>query len=167
MAQTIKLKRSATQGTAPSTGQLELGEVAINTYDGKMYIKKDNGTQSIVEIGAADPTTLVSQDSPTGAAILPIGTEAQRPSAPVAGMIRFNSDVSRFEGYNGVEWVYLQTEAIPSSTLEGDLQLLEGTEDLQEGSGSVDLNSTEDEDLSTLTGLEDLLVSSGTLDLQS
>jgi hypothetical protein len=59
MAQTIKLKRSATQGTVPSTGQLELGEVAINTYDGKMYIKKDNGTQSIVEVGLADPTSSV------------------------------------------------------------------------------------------------------------
>jgi len=52
MAQTIKLKRSATQGATPTTSQLALGEVAINTYDGKMYIKKDvGGTESIVEIG--------------------------------------------------------------------------------------------------------------------
>ena len=51
MAQTIKLKRSATQGGSPSTSQLSLGEVAINTYDGKMYIKKDDGSESIVEIG--------------------------------------------------------------------------------------------------------------------
>ncbi len=51
MAQTIKLKRSATAGAAPTTSQLELGEVAINTYDGKMYIKKSvGGTESIVEI---------------------------------------------------------------------------------------------------------------------
>lgn len=55
MAQTIKLKRSSTEGQAPSTEDLELGEVAINTYDGKMYIKKDTGTaqtpvESIVEI---------------------------------------------------------------------------------------------------------------------
>ena len=53
MAQTIKLKRSATQGASPTTSQLELGEVAINTYDGKMYIKKNvGGTESIVEIGS-------------------------------------------------------------------------------------------------------------------
>jgi lipopolysaccharide export system protein LptA len=52
MAQTIKLKRSATQGASPTTSQLELGEVAINTYDGKMYIKKNvGGTESIVEVG--------------------------------------------------------------------------------------------------------------------
>ena len=52
MAQTIKLKRSATSGAIPTTSNLALGEVAINTYDGKMYIKKDvGGTESIVEIG--------------------------------------------------------------------------------------------------------------------
>ena len=54
MAQTIKLKRSAVAGGAPTTSQLELGEVAINTYDGKMYIKKSvGGTESIVEISGA------------------------------------------------------------------------------------------------------------------
>ena len=52
MAQTIKLKRSATSGATPTTSNLALGEVAINTYDGKMYIKKAvNGIESIVEIG--------------------------------------------------------------------------------------------------------------------
>ena len=53
MAQTIKLKRSATSGAIPSTSNLALGEVAINTYDGKMYIKKDvGGTETVVEVGA-------------------------------------------------------------------------------------------------------------------
>ena len=58
MAQTIKLKRSAVAGGAPTTSQLELGEVAINTYDGKMYIKKSvAGTESIVEISGGDSGT--------------------------------------------------------------------------------------------------------------
>ena len=48
MAQTIKLKRSATAGGIPTTSQLELGEVAINTTDGKMYIKKSvSGVETI------------------------------------------------------------------------------------------------------------------------
>jgi len=52
MAQTIKLKRSATPGAIPSIESLELGEIAINTYDGKVYIKKDDGTSpdTIVEV---------------------------------------------------------------------------------------------------------------------
>lgn len=52
MANPIVLKRSAVQGKVPTTGDLQLGELAINTYDGKLYIKKDNGSASIVEIGA-------------------------------------------------------------------------------------------------------------------
>jgi len=51
MANTIKVKRSSVAGKVPTTGDLELGEIAINTYDGKMYIKKDDGTASIVQIG--------------------------------------------------------------------------------------------------------------------
>ena len=66
MAQTIKLKRSATQNAVPSTSSLALGEIAINTYDGKLFIKKDvSGTESIVTIGevganSIGPTELAS-----------------------------------------------------------------------------------------------------------
>ena len=50
MANLIKLKRSAVAGKAPPTSDLELGELALNTYDGKLYTKKDNGSASIVEL---------------------------------------------------------------------------------------------------------------------
>ena len=54
MAQVIKLKRSSTSGAEPSTSDLALGEVGINTYDGKMFIKKNDGTATIVEVGASN-----------------------------------------------------------------------------------------------------------------
>ena len=41
----------------------------------------------------------------TGAFIMPVGTTSQRPETAVIGMMRFNSDVDMFEGYNGVSWV--------------------------------------------------------------
>jgi hypothetical protein len=34
MAVNIKLKRSAVPGNIPTTSSLELGELALNTYDG-------------------------------------------------------------------------------------------------------------------------------------
>ena len=50
----IKLRRSATAGAIPTAGNLDLGELALNTYDGKLYMKKSvSGTDSVVEIGAA------------------------------------------------------------------------------------------------------------------
>jgi hypothetical protein len=53
MAGTVKLKRSAVEGKIPSTSDLALGELALNTFDGKAYIKKSaNGTDEVVEIGS-------------------------------------------------------------------------------------------------------------------
>ena len=52
MANTVRLKRSAVQGKAPAVGDLALGELAVNTYDGKLYTKKNDGSDSIGEIGA-------------------------------------------------------------------------------------------------------------------
>jgi hypothetical protein len=64
MANTIKIKRSAVEGKVPTTGDLDLGELALNTYDGKLYTKKDNGSPSIVELsggGASGPITETAQ----------------------------------------------------------------------------------------------------------
>ena len=59
MATNIKLKRSATQGAVPGTSDIDLGEIALNTYDGKMYMKKTvSGSSSIVELtGSSAPTS--------------------------------------------------------------------------------------------------------------
>lgn len=55
MSTSIKLRRSAIPGKIPTSGQIELGEVAINTHDGKMFFKRDaNGAISIVELGLKD-----------------------------------------------------------------------------------------------------------------
>ena len=51
----IQLRRSATAGSIPTTSNLDLGEIALNTYDGKAYMKKNvGGTESVVQIGSSD-----------------------------------------------------------------------------------------------------------------
>ena len=50
MAQVLKLKRTAVSGKTPTTSHLELGELAINTFDGRIFLKKDSGTPIITEI---------------------------------------------------------------------------------------------------------------------
>jgi hypothetical protein len=45
---TIKVKRSAVSGKIPTVTQLDLGELALNTFDGKVYIEQD---QSSVGVG--------------------------------------------------------------------------------------------------------------------
>jgi hypothetical protein len=63
----IKLKRSAVPGKVPTTGDLDLGEVAINTHDGKMFFKRDeNGNLTIREIGIVDKADNVLYVSKSG-----------------------------------------------------------------------------------------------------
>ena len=50
MAQVVKLKRTSVQGRVPTISNLELGELAINTHDGRIFFEKDDGTLSIQEI---------------------------------------------------------------------------------------------------------------------
>jgi hypothetical protein len=54
--------------------------------------------------------------SATGALEIPTGTTAQRPGSPATGSIRFNSTVSRFEGYDGSSWIYIDIPADLGST---------------------------------------------------
>lgn len=52
---TVKLRRSNVPGKIPTDSQLDFGEVAINTHDGKMFFKQDaNGNVEIVEVGRSD-----------------------------------------------------------------------------------------------------------------
>jgi hypothetical protein len=57
MAQSIILKRSALPGKVPNTGSLNVGEIAINTYDGKLFIKRSGNLDSIEGIVVTNSTT--------------------------------------------------------------------------------------------------------------
>jgi len=50
MASIVQLKRSALSGKVPGTGSLDLGELAVNTYDGKIYFKKSGSIESVETI---------------------------------------------------------------------------------------------------------------------
>lgn len=70
MATELKMKRSSVAAKVPTVSQLELGEIAINTFDGRMYIKKDDGIPTIVEIGGASSSNaaIYERDSFTATA---------------------------------------------------------------------------------------------------
>lgn len=97
MANQIILKRSSTPGKAPTAPQLALGEIAINTHDGKIFIKKDNGVASVVEIGGVTSINTKSGDVVLSTSDVDEGsnqyfTNARARSALSAGTgINFNS----------------------------------------------------------------------------
>lgn len=53
MPNRIQHKRSSTPGAIPAANALEAGELAVNTADGVIYVKKDNGT--VVSAGGSVP----------------------------------------------------------------------------------------------------------------
>lgn len=67
MPSKIQHRRSAVPGKVPTTAQIDLAELAVNTRDGKLYLKRDNGngTFTIIEVGA-----VVSVAGRTGAITL-------------------------------------------------------------------------------------------------
>ncbi len=94
MASTIKLRRSATSGAIPTTSQLALGELAMNTFDGKLFLKTDqSGTEAIVEVGGGGNITISSAT----------------PSSPDVGDIYWDSDEGNpyiyYDDGNTQQWV--------------------------------------------------------------
>lgn len=71
-------------------------------------------------IGTTSPAAQL-EVAGTGAIIVPIGTTTQRPASPTTGMIRFNSDLAVFEGYDGSGWKALS--AITSTVVTAGLEL--------------------------------------------
>ena len=65
----------------------------------------DNSTLTLQDVTANGQTT--DQDlllNSVGQLKIPVGTEAQRPTTPANGMIRYNSADDVFEGYAGGNW---------------------------------------------------------------
>ena len=62
MAQIVKLKRSSVAEKVPTASDLELGELAMNTVDGKVYFEKNDGSPSVQTILTTDSQTTGSID---------------------------------------------------------------------------------------------------------
>ena len=56
MASIVQLKRSALSGKVPGTGSLNLGELALNTYDGKIFFRRSGSTDTVQEVITTNTT---------------------------------------------------------------------------------------------------------------
>mgnify|MGYP001163795583 FL=1 len=58
MTQIIKLKRNTTNTTAPTGGDLVVGEIAISAVDGKIYIKRTDNVIKAIDASEDDAIAL-------------------------------------------------------------------------------------------------------------
>jgi len=99
---TVTVKASGQTGvTVPA------GLRAIVVFNGTDYVVAESYFPAVT-ITTATVTNLSTSGTVTfggtGAVVLPVGTTAQEPGSPTTGMIRFNTTLSQFEGYNGTLW---------------------------------------------------------------
>ena len=64
----------------------------------------NGGTGATTAAAARSNLSAVGYTATTGSVVVPSGTTAQRDGSPVAGYIRYNSDVTQPEVYNGTHW---------------------------------------------------------------
>jgi len=89
-------------GASDAAGaRTNLGLGTAATTDATAYATAAQGSTAD---SALQPGDAVPQTATTGSAEIPSGTELQRDAVPSAGYFRFNTDVSKFEGYNGLAW---------------------------------------------------------------
>ena len=62
MAQIIKLKRSLVEGSKPTTSDLSAGELAINVYDGKVFLRKSGSVDEVQEVITNDYSGSINVD---------------------------------------------------------------------------------------------------------
>lgn len=104
MANTIQLRRSAAANAVPTTAQLALGELAINTYDGKLYLKKNvSGVETIIDVTGGGASITVSDTAP---------------ASPINGALWFDSTTASLKVYyvdqNSGQWISISGPISPA-----------------------------------------------------
>lgn len=87
----ITHKRSGIADKVPQATDLALGELAINTHDGKLFLKKDDGVETVVEIGGGGSSEMFRENDQV--LIADHSLSADR-NALTAGPITINDDVT-------------------------------------------------------------------------
>jgi len=95
----IRIRRSATPNKVPETSQLDLGELAINTFDGKLYLEQDQTSGSgIATVIAVNPWSVgigsLAYDTYFTAGDVGIGTDDPTVKLDVRGDVNVSGVVT-------------------------------------------------------------------------
>jgi len=100
--------------TSANTG---IANAATAQTQANLGVSKADTAQAEVDaletVVATNATLAVPRDATTGAATIPTGNNAQRPVAPVEGQFRYNSQLTRFEGYQNGQWAQVGGDSLP------------------------------------------------------
>ena len=95
----IELKRSAVPGRVPTTSSLDLGELAINTYDGKVFFKQSGSITTIVELATTSGSAASSSFATSASYALSSSYALQSTNANTASFAGNYTLTSSFNGF--------------------------------------------------------------------
>ena len=87
------------------TNSFKFEGATSNDYELVLTVEDPSADRTITLPDTSGKVALEDNSHNTGAMIFPTGTTSQRPATGQEGMVRFNSETKRFEGYNGTEWI--------------------------------------------------------------
>jgi len=97
MASTILLKKSSTSGSAPTTTDLQAGEIAINLADRKIYV--EDGSGAIVTMG--------------------VYVDATAPANPVEGDVWYDTSNNLLKAHNGTSFAEVSPSNLHAVAISG------------------------------------------------
>jgi hypothetical protein len=180
MANTVVLKRSAVPNKTPTTSDLALGELALNTNDGNLFFKRDvSGTQSILSVATLTGSQTLTNKTLEAAVLTSTltaggtaGTNGQLLASTGSGVQWVTRDVSTLDSltdvvisspasnevlkFNGSVWVNAEADtavasAVFAANAESDLGLV------------TDLDVSLIEDLGLVTDVASFIYNMGSL----
>lgn len=111
---TLGLSNTLRWADADSIPWTQKGELIVGTGVGIDTLLSPGRNTSALVADSDSPAGLAYTDSITSAILVPSGTTAERPSSPVPGQIRLNTDSEEFEFYNGDNvWEEFVGQSIP------------------------------------------------------
>jgi hypothetical protein len=145
MAQNILLKRSAVAGKTPDTGSLQLGELAINTYDGKIHFKKSGSVESIEGIVTTNSEVTgsirITETGSFGSLQVNDTLTVNHGVSVISGSLGITSDLTVLGAVNARQF---NISIISSSTLfeSGSSNFGNSLDDTHSFTGSVDITGS-------------------------
>ena len=160
MATVIKPKRSETGSSVPSTSNLAVGEMAVNTADQKIYVRDSSDNIVIVGAGTASASELACDDLTAGDAAVTIYTSSGNITIDAAAN---DSDIILKGTDGGADTTFLTIDGSAAGAATFNNKIVATELDI---SGNISSTRTDTNTNLTLTTTEDSASAGPVIDLK-